>query len=413
MSESVIKVSGVSKKFCRTLKHTMLYGAVDLAKSFFGINDRGSSVLRKGEFWAVHGIDFELKRGECFGIIGSNGAGKSTILKMLNGIVMPDEGYIEVRGKVGALIEVGAGFHPMLTGRENIYINGTILGMSRREIDDKFDAIVEFADMEEFLDTPIKHYSSGMYVRLGFSVAIHSELDILLVDEVLAVGDMRFQRKCLEQIEKMRKRGITIILISHNLHMLGGLCERSIYLNDGKVFYCGSTHEAIIHYQQKVNQTTVEEDLERPGFITPNFSSGEILIERVDILDEHEDKKAVFSADDKMIVRVLYTAQSKIVKPVFSFGLYRDDGVCCCGDRTLYHDISIDSIEGAGIFEIKIKRLQLTSGSYIFGLAIFDSRGAIPYGYKRMGKFVVTSTFPNMGVNSPVFLPDFEWKRFT
>ncbi|MCK4325438.1 ABC transporter ATP-binding protein, partial [bacterium] len=185
MNDIAIKVEHVSKKFCKRLRHTMLYGTVDIARSTLGLLPH-SGQLRVGEFWAVDDVSFELKRGETLGIIGPNGAGKTTVLKMLNGIFMPDKGKIIIKGRVGALIEVGAGFHPMLTGRENIYINGTILGMSKREIDKKFDDIVNFADIGDFIDSPVKHYSSGMYVRLGFAIAIHCEPDILLVDEVLA-----------------------------------------------------------------------------------------------------------------------------------------------------------------------------------------------------------------------------------
>lgn len=411
MSDVIISANGVSKKFCRTLRHTMFYGATDLSMSFMGLNNHPDK-LRSGEFWALEDISFEIQRGEALGIIGSNGAGKSTALKLLNGIYLPDKGSIEIKGRIGALIEVGAGFHPLLTGRENVYINGTILGMNRKEIDRKFDAIVEFAGIGDFLDSPVKHYSSGMYVRLGFAVAIHSQPDILLVDEVLAVGDISFQRRCLEQIQKMKIMGVTIIFISHNLHMVDGLCNTSIYLDNGRIAYYGNTNEAVIRYQQNTNRAIIHEDLTRPGFITPNFSTGEVEIQGVDILDEGGQTKDLFSSEDGMLVRVYYKALKKIENPVFSFGIYRDDGVCCCGDRSLYHDITIDCIEGHGIFEIEIRRIQLTAGAYIFGAVIFDSHVAIPYAYRRMGKFVVTSPFPNMGANSPVFLPDFKWKRF-
>jgi lipopolysaccharide transport system ATP-binding protein len=411
MSETILKVNGVSKKFCKTIKHTMLYGVTDITKSFLGINGN-SGKLRSGEFWAVRDVSFELKRGETLGLIGPNGSGKSTILKMLNGIFMPDNGMIEINGKVGALIEVGAGFHPMLTGRENVYINGAILGMSKKEISKKMDSILDFADIGDFVDSPVKHYSSGMYVRLGFAIAVHSEPDILLVDEVLAVGDFNFQRKCIERIDEMRLKGLTIILVSHNLHMTDGLCEKSVYLNQGKYVYYGATNDAITMYQRDTNLRISDHDLREPGFITPNFSTGEVEIQEVELLDKAGRAKDVFPSEDGMIVKVHYHAQKKIENPVFSFGIYRNDGICCCGDRSLYHNIAIDSIEGDGIFEIEIRKIQLTAGAYIFGSVIFDSNVAIPYAYKKMGKFVVTSAFPNMGVNSPIFLPDFQWKRF-
>src|SRR3990172_5897393 len=201
----LVSAQHISKKFCRYLRKSMTYGIQDISRNFFRMSTK-SEQLRKDEFWAVDDVSFELKRGEALGLIGPNGCGKSTLLKMLNGIFWPDKGKITMKGKVGGLIEVGAGFHPLLTGRENVYINGAILGMSRKEIDDKFDDIVEFADIEDFIDAPVKSYSSGMFVRLGFAVAAHCEPDVLLVDEVLAVGDVNFQNRCLRRINEMMAR---------------------------------------------------------------------------------------------------------------------------------------------------------------------------------------------------------------
>src|SRR3989338_2566431 len=218
MSDDIaIKVENVSKKFCRSLKDSMLYGMTDIGKNLIGLGSN-SSVLRKNEFWAVEGISFEIKRGASFGLIGPNGSGKTTLLKMLNGIFWPDKGKITTRGRVGALIAVGAGFHPLLTGRENIYINAAILGMTKAEVSNKFDAIVDFADIGDFLDTPVKHYSSGMFVRLGFAIAVHSHSEILLVDEVLSVGDIKFQAKCMNKMKQLDRDGVTIIFVSHSLN---------------------------------------------------------------------------------------------------------------------------------------------------------------------------------------------------
>jgi len=210
-----IKVEKVSKKYCKSLKRSMLYGIKDIARNTLGQSSH-SHRLRKQEFWAVDDVSFEVKKGETLGIIGPNGAGKTTLLKMLNGIFWPDKGKITIKGRVGALIAVGAGFHPMLSGRENIYINGAILGMTKKDVDAKFDDIVEFADIGDFLDTPVKFYSSGMFVRLGFAVAIHCEPDILLVDEVLAVGDRNFQIKCFRKMHELKKKeDVSIVLVSH------------------------------------------------------------------------------------------------------------------------------------------------------------------------------------------------------
>jgi len=247
-----IRVDHVSKKFCRYLQRSMRYGIQDIASNLIGMGTK-SDKLRKNEFWAVDDVSFEVHRGETLGIIGSNGSGKSTILKMLNGIFMPDKGKIEIKGSVGALIEMGAAFHPMLTGRENIYVNGAILRMSKQEIDEKFDDIVGFADIGNFLDTPLKNYSSGMYVRLGFAVAAHCEPDILLVDEVLAVGDRDFQIKCFRRMHELKKKGdVSIVLISHNEYTMREYTQRCVVLDNGEMLFYGGSESAISFYLNKL-----------------------------------------------------------------------------------------------------------------------------------------------------------------
>src|SRR3989339_1985280 len=246
MNEIVVSIESVSKKYCKSLKSSMLYGLSDISRNILGLSAR-SERLRKGEFWAVDDVSFELKRGETLGIIGPNGSGKTTTLKMLNGIFWPDKGKITVKGKVGALIEVGAGFHPLLTGRENIYVNGAILGMSKKEIDKKFDAIVDFSGIGDFLDSPVKYYSSGMYVRPGFAIAIHAEPDILLIDEVLAVGDIKFQNKSYERILKI-KDNCSIIIVSHSLLSLSRMCDAALWLDKGKSRKYGQAQEVIREY---------------------------------------------------------------------------------------------------------------------------------------------------------------------
>lgn len=248
----VLRADHVSKKFCRTLKHVMIYGAKDIASNMVGLSSH-SERLRNGEFWAVDDVSFELRWGETLGLIGPNGSGKSTMLKMINGIFMPDKGSIEIKGRVGALIEVGAGLHPMLTGRENIYVNGAILGMSKKEIDRKFDEIVDFADIGDFIDAPVKHYSSGMHVRLGFAIAAHCEPDILLVDEVLAVGDISFQNKCLNRISELFKSGnTTIIFVSHDMNAVRLLCNRCLVLNNGVMMLDGPSAEAVKNFANMI-----------------------------------------------------------------------------------------------------------------------------------------------------------------
>ncbi len=227
----------------------MIYGLGDVTRNAFGIRSR-SEVLRPEEFWAVDDVSLEIERGETVGLIGPNGSGKTTLLRMLNGIFWPDRGEIQVRGRVGALIAVGAGFHPLLTGRENIYINAAILGMSRSDVDRNFDAIVEFADIGDFLDTPVKHYSSGMYVRLGFAVAAYSEPDIMLVDEVLAVGDRGFQVKCFKRMGELREAGTTFVVVSHNMHTVAGFVDWVALLHDGKLERFDNVFDGVQSYSR-------------------------------------------------------------------------------------------------------------------------------------------------------------------
>jgi ABC-type polysaccharide/polyol phosphate transport system ATPase subunit len=228
----------------------MFYGATDLLRSFIGFSPSGER-LRRGEFWALEDVNIEVAPGECIGLIGPNGAGKSTFLKMLNGIFMPDRGEIRVSGRVGALIEVGAGFHPLLTGRENVYVNGAILGMSRHEIDRELDSIIDFAGIADFIDSPVKHYSSGMYVRLGFAVAAHLRPEILLIDEVLAVGDLSFQIKCLNHIQALLGNGTSVLFVSHNLYQVQRICTSAVLVADGKVSEKNDPERVIADYEER------------------------------------------------------------------------------------------------------------------------------------------------------------------
>ena len=247
MGEAALEVQQVFKKFRRGEIYDSLR---DLIPALTGrmFRTRADGQLEDREFWALHDVSFEVQRGEAFGIIGDNGAGKSTMLKLLAGIMRPTSGRVRVRGRLSALIEVSAGFHPDLTGRENIYLNGTILGLKRQEIRERFDQIVEFSGLEQFIDTPVKRYSSGMFARLGFSVAAHVDPDVLLVDEVLSVGDYLFQQKCVERIESVIRSGTTVIFISHNLRAVGGLCDRSLLLQKGKMEMLGPTSEVLKRY---------------------------------------------------------------------------------------------------------------------------------------------------------------------
>ena len=235
MGETLIKVEGLSKKFCRSFRKSMWYGMRDIGSELLGRRHGTDGVLRREEFWAVKGISFELKRGDCLGLIGHNGAGKTTLLRMLNGLIKPDQGRIEMRGKVGALIALGAGFNPVLTGRENIYVNAAVLGMNKRYVDGKIDEIIDFAEIREFINSPVQTYSSGMNVRLGFAVAaILIEPDILFLDEVLAVGDIGFAIKCLNTVRRISNKS-AVVFVSHNMQQISWFSTRVIVMDHGSV----------------------------------------------------------------------------------------------------------------------------------------------------------------------------------
>lgn len=247
-NEVLIQAENVSKKFCRDLKRSLWYGVQDIGSDLTGRNT-GAEKLRSKEFWALRDFSCTLRRGESLGLIGSNGAGKSTLLKLLNGLLKPDTGRIIVRGRMGALIELGAGFNPILTGRENIYVNAAVLGITKQQLDKVFGDIVDFAELGDFIDTPVQSYSSGMRVRLGFAVAAQLKPDILIVDEVLAVGDAYFRRKCVSYMQKLFQSGdTTVILVSHNLRNVEQVCGQVIYMEHGQVVSQGETDRVISQY---------------------------------------------------------------------------------------------------------------------------------------------------------------------
>ena len=268
--DTILKVSGLYKKFCKSLKRSMLYGTHDMARSMLGYSIDNVE-LRKNEFWALQDINFELKRGETLGLIGQNGCGKTTLLRAINGIFPPDKGRIEIYGRIGALIAVGAGFHPHMTGRENIYLNGIILGMTKKEVDKKFDEIIDFAEIGDFIDSPVSTYSSGMTVRLGFSIAIHADIDILLVDEILAVGDMGFQLKCFQKIVELRNKGIGILFVAHDVHTIATFSQKVLLMQTGKQIHLGNVSEGLSIYKKSFADLNSEGEIEKVVTGTKNF----------------------------------------------------------------------------------------------------------------------------------------------
>ncbi len=299
MADDVLEVEGVFKKFRRGELYSSLRDLVPaLVKRAFR-QQPPKEALDKRDFWALHDVSFSVKRGEAFAIIGGNGAGKSTLLKLLTGIMRPTKGEIRIAGRVSALIEVSAGFHPDLTGRENIFLNGAILGMTRDEIRKRFDAIVAFSGLSEFIDTPVKRYSSGMYARLGFSVAAHVDPDVLLVDEVLSVGDYMFQRKCVERMNEVIAAGSTVIFVSHNLRAVANLCPRSLLLDHGQVKMVGPTEEVIQAYYERGT-------LERAG-----GADRDIAITEVIMSDANGNARTEFESDDKVWITVRARAKKR------------------------------------------------------------------------------------------------------
>ena len=363
MSKALIKLENVSKKFCRTIKHTMLYGVSDLTKSFFGA-DQKTSELRNSEFWSVDNVSFELNRGECLGLIGPNGAGKSTLLKMLNGIFMPDKGSIEINGRVGALIEVGAGFHPMLTGRENVYINGTILGLSKKEINRKFDEIVDFAEIEDFIDSPVKFYSSGMHVRLGFAIAAQMRPDILLIDEVLAVGDVGFRAKCYDFIANIMNDA-AILFVSHSMPQVSRICNRLVVMDEGNTIYNGETAQGIESYYSAFQ-----------GERNIIAGSGRAEIKNIKLLNSSNCETDSIEHGESLIIEFETKIDRLEPNPSVSITLASQELQVVAQCHSKYNRITLKH-EGKTLkIRVILPDLYLNPGTYLLSMIIFNENGA-------------------------------------
>ena len=323
-----------------------------------------SDELRPREFWALRDFSFAVRKGEAVAIVGHNGSGKSTTLKLLSGILKPNRGRVRIEGRLGALIEVGAGFHQDLTGRENVYLNGTILGLSRREIDASFDSIVDFAELEEFIDTPVKRYSSGMYARLGFSVAAHLRPDVLLVDEVLAVGDVAFQQKCLDRITALKANGTTIVFISHNMHAVMEICPRVILLERGAMTMDGPADDVITAYLKHVSHRSAPRD-EAPG-------TAQIVVRDFAFLDNDGREKGSFQSGEPFKVRIVLDALAPIRKPVVGLSFYGSDGTCIYGHNSKLDQWDVGDLDGVVELEIAYDCVHLYPGRYLASLTVHD-----------------------------------------
>jgi lipopolysaccharide transport system ATP-binding protein len=325
------------------------------------------------------------------GIIGVNGSGKSTTLKLISRIVEPTSGQIEVNGRLSALLELGAGFHPDLTGRENIYLNGSILGINRGEIDRRFDDIVRFADLESSIDMPVRHYSSGMYMRLGFSVAIHADPEILLVDEVLAVGDHAFQVKCLRKVADLKEQGVTILFVSHDMDAVRELCSRVIWLDGGGVRAEGDPESVVEQYLRGI----ADGELKHPHKANKltrgqRWGSGEIELREVEFLDAEGNEKHCYTTGEPLQVRMRYFARKRVKNPVFGMAFHSSQGAWINGSNTDTSGYDIDWVEGRGSVTYYLDSLPLLEGSYLFTATAYDFGGRVPQAYDHLDKaFVV------------------------
>jgi ABC-type polysaccharide/polyol phosphate transport system ATPase subunit len=321
---------------------------------------------RYDEFLALDDVSFEVPSGTTFGFIGENGSGKSTMLKCMARILRPDGGRIDVRGKVSALLELGAGFHPELSGRENVYLNGAILGLSRKQLDQRFDEIVGFAGIEPFIDSPVKNYSSGMYVRLGFAIAINVDPDILMIDEVLAVGDAEFQRRCTEKITEFREEGRTIVVVSHSLPSVQSLCSEVALLDHGHLVRVGPASEVIEEYLAEVSDRQA-----RLGD-TGHRGSGQVRIERVEMLNPEGVPRTVIRTGAPAAFRIHYEALSPVDDPVFSLAFHTVDGVYVSNPNTRQWGVVAQLEPGSGVLDYVVEHLPLTSGHYDVGITVYD-----------------------------------------
>jgi lipopolysaccharide transport system ATP-binding protein len=381
VSDTVIRVENLGKKYIIGHQKQQPYTALrdviaDGVKSFSRklLKPFGKKIYDRAyeEFWALKDVSFEIKQGEVVGIIGRNGAGKSTVLKILSRITEPTAGRIYIKGRVASLLEVGTGFHPELTGKENIYLNGAILGMSKTEIKQKFDEIVSFAEVEKFLDTPVKRYSSGMYVRLAFAVAAHLEADILLVDEVLAVGDTHFQKKCLGKMENVGKEGRTVLFVSHNMGIIENLCPRGICLKSGLVYHDGLVQVSIAHYLALFQ----EFQNYYPGIIYKNNKNDErdnFQIVEVALLDEKKQYKQTIKTWDYVVIRIKYYCPTYVQKAsvVLEINTFYGTKIIQYSTQPL-SGLQLSFIPGESYADCIIPRFPLTAGNYRIsvGLAV-------------------------------------------
>ena len=375
----------------------------DVKKKFRIYYDRGNTLKdrilfsarrRHEDRWVLKGISFQVRKGEAVGLIGENGCGKSTTLKMLTKILYPDAGSIEMKGRVSSLIELGAGFHPDLSGRENIYTNASIFGLSRKEIDERIEGIIAFSELGEFIDNPVRTYSSGMYMRLAFAVAINVDADILLIDEILAVGDAAFQAKCFSRMEEIKAKGTTIVIVSHALSQIEQVCERTIWIDQGVIRLEGSPRDVHPHYMSYMaskNAGGAAQEETPSGETGPDASesteetdengnlkrwgSGEARMQKVTVLDENGQEQRYFSPESPITVHVDYTAKQELTNAVIGLAVYGSDGTYVYGTNTLIDTAQPVCLKEKGTIDLKIRNLPVANGAYSIDLALHRPDG--------------------------------------
>lgn len=361
----ILDVQNVWKIYCRQLKRAMWYGVQDLGRQLMGAGrDRTPEDLRPGEFFAVRDANFQVKQGECVALIGPNGAGKSTMLKMINGLIRPDRGDIKIRGRIGALIELGTGFNPILSGRENIYINAAVLGMGRDEVDKIFDQIVDFAELGHVIDDPIKSYSSGMRVRLGFSVAANLRPQLLLMDEVLAVGDVGFRMKCFKHLNELAQSGVSIILVTHAVGMLQRVANRAVVFGQGKIVHDGDLETGCTIYEQMLGASdrAVAKQAEVRGAVA---NIGNVTIE-----NQHGEAQVEFETGEDVTLAIELTSTETVKRARLVVALCSPVHGVLTSVSTPYQNIEFDLVPPQRIVRVRFPRIPLLLGAYHFNISL-------------------------------------------
>lgn len=379
---------------------------VDLLSKRFKLHHERANTLkqrlvskrRKGyhEFWALRDISFEVDQGKTFGLIGANGSGKSTLLRIMAGILKPTSGSISMTGRIAALLELGAGFHSDLTGRENVFLNGSILGFSKKEIESRFDAIVDFAELEAFIDNKVRHYSSGMYVRLGFAVAIHMDPAILLVDEVLAVGDESFQDKCLGRIRQFQTEGRTIVFVTHSVDQIRDLCDEALLLSNGEMALIGKPAEVVRKYRELLAS-------EHPPSIEELNATGTVEIKSIRLLDPTGSDADVFASGERMLVEVEVDCKEALLDPVFNVNIHDNSGQHIFGTNTDWRWLSLDLYPGSAKITVDFSMVPMREGRFTLSFGIHSRDGTTFYAWSdRKTSFEIHSASDEPG---RLFLP--------